>query len=398
MITKDRIWELTKRGLLHTQELFKQLHQHPELAFHEVETSKAVRKELMDMDIPFREGYAQTGLLGVLRCKNPKRRIIALRADMDALPVEEEVDLPYKSQNKGVMHACGHDAHTATLLGAARILVSLREELEGTFLFVFQPAEERYPGGANTMLQEGVFDGYEPDAVLGLHVIPSIEMGKVGFRPGLITAATDELHITVKGRGGHAALLKGENAVLAAANLLMKLQAIPNELAPAKEETILAFGRFIANGIMNVIPETVKLDGTLRTLDEEWRKRALELAVQMANEAVAEYGCTCQVEVNHGYPSVVNDEALNTRAQNYACELLGEKNVTTFEKRMTGEDFGYFSQRYPSLFFRVGIGSPRFQCGGMHAPTFAVDPEALLTSTASMTWLAIQFASENPNK
>lgn len=397
MITKDRIWELTKRDLNHTQEIFKHLHQYPELAFHEVETSKFVRQELTELDIPFREGYAQTGLLGVLRCKNPKRRIVAIRADMDALPVEEAVDLPYKSKNKGVMHACGHDAHTATLLGVARILVSLKDELEGTFLFVFQPAEERYPGGANTMLQENVFDGFTPDVVLGLHVIPTIEMGKVGFRPGLITAATDELHITVKGKGGHAALLKGNNAVLAAANMLMKLQAIPNELAPVNDETILAFGRFIANGIMNVIPETVKLDGTLRTLDEDWRKKALDLAVEIANEAVAEYGCTCDVEINYGYPSVVNNEALNTRAEIYAKELLGEENVTTFEKRMTGEDFGYFTQKYPALFFRVGIGSKRFNCGGMHAPTFVVDPEALLTSTASMAWLAIQFIKEQPN-
>lgn len=394
MITKDRIWELAHRTLKETQDIFKHLHEYPELAFHEVETSRFVRQELMKLDIPFREGYAQTGLLGVLRCQDPQSRIVAIRADMDALPIEENTNLPYGSKNKGVMHACGHDAHTATLLGVAKILASLKEELNGTFLFIFQPAEERYPGGANTMLRENVFAGFTPDLILGLHVIPSIKMGQVGFRPGLITASSDGIQITVKGKGGHAALLKGNNAILAASNMLLKLQTIPNELAPVKDETILAFGRFIANGARNVIPESVKIDGTLRTLDPNWRKKIFELIGEIATEAVDEYGCSCQVEIDHGYPSVMNDEALNARAEGYAQELLGEENVTTFEKRMTGEDFGYFSQKYPSLFFRVGIGSDRFDCGKLHTSSFIVDPEALLTSTATMTWLAIQFISE----
>ncbi len=394
MINKDRIFDLVDKDLQNIQNTFKRLHQHPELAFNEVETSKYVRQELKILNIPFREGYAKTGILGVLKCKNPKKRIIALRADMDALPVEEEVDLPYRSKEKGVMHACGHDAHTSTLLGVAKILSSLKDEMEGTFLLVFQPAEERYPGGANTMLKENIFEGYTPNAVLGLHVIPDIPLGKIGFRTGLITAATDELHITVHGQGGHAALVKDRNPVLAAANMLMKLQAIPDKLAPVRGETILAFGRFIADGIMNVIPEQVKLDGTLRTLDEEWRADARQIAAKMAKEATSEYGCSCDFCINHGYPSVINDDSLNTQAEDYAKELLGEENVTTFDKRMTGEDFGYFSQRYPSLFFRVGIGSKKFNCGGMHAPNFVVDPDALRYTTASMAWLAINFMKE----
>lgn len=394
MINRDRIFDFVDKDLQNIQNTFKHLHQHPELAFNEVETSKYVRQELKSLNIPFREGYAKTGILGVLKCKNPKNRIIALRADMDALPVEEEVDIPYRSREKGVMHACGHDAHTSTLLGVAKILSSLKDEMEGTFLLVFQPAEERYPGGASTMLKENIFEGYTPNVVLGLHVIPDIPLGKIGFRTGLITAATDELHITVHGQGGHAALVRDHNPVLAAANLLMKLQTIPDRLAPVKGETILAFGRFIADGIMNVIPEQVKLDGTLRTLDEEWRAKVLRTAEKTAKEATSEYGCSCDFDINHGYPSVVNDDSLNTRAEAYAKELLGEENVTTFDKRMTGEDFGYFSQRYPSLFFRVGIGSKKVNCGGMHSPTFVVDPDALRYTTASMAWLAINFMKE----
>lgn len=394
MINKERILEMVEKDLPNIQNNFKHLHQHPELSFEELETSKFVREVLKELEIPFREGYAKTGILGVLKCKNPEKRIIALRADMDALPITEDTNIPYKSKNDGVMHACGHDAHTSTLLGVAKVLNSLKSELEGTFLFVFQPSEERYPGGANVMLKENVFSGYTPNIILGLHVIPDIPVGKAAFCPGLITAATDELYITVHGQGGHAALLKDHNAVLAAANTLMKLQEIPNKLAPIAGETILAFGRFIADGAMNVIPEQVKLAGTLRTLEDKWRAEALMLVAKIAQKSVAEYGCSCEVNINHGYPSVINNNELNAKAEGYAKEILGEENVTTFEKRMTGEDFGYFSQKYPSLFFRIGIGSPNFKCGGMHSPTFIVDPESLRTSTASYAWIAIRFMEE----
>lgn len=395
MITNERILELTRKNLVFVQEAYKTLHQNPELAFHEFETSKFVREELKALDIPFMEGFAQTGILGVLRCKEPEKRTIALRADMDALPVTEETNVPYRSKNDGVMHACGHDAHTASLLGVARILKSLEGELSGTFLFVFQPAEERYPGGANLMLSEGAFNRFKPDIMLGQHVIPSIPMGKVGFRPGLITAATDEIHITVHGQGGHAALLKDHNAVLAAANMLLKLNAIPAEHEPVRGETVLAFGRFIADGIMNVIPDHVRLDGTLRTLDEEWREQALALIKKIAATAVSEFGCSCEIEINRGYPSVINNEQLNSMAERFAIDLLGEENVTTFEKRMTGEDFGYYCQKFPSLFYRVGILSEKVESGGLHSPTFALDLDALETSTAIFAGLAIKFSEQS---
>lgn len=395
MITNERILELARKNLSFVQEAYKTLHRKPELAFHEFETSKFVREELKSLDIPFMEGFAQTGILGVLRCNEPEKRTIALRADMDALPIKEEADVPYRSENDGVMHACGHDAHTASLLGVVRILKSLENELTGTFLFVFQPAEERYPGGANLMLNEGAFNRFKPDIMLGQHVIPTIPMGKAAFRSGLITAATDEIHITVHGQGGHAALLKDHNAVLAAANMLLKLNAIPSEHEPVRGETVLAFGRFVADGIMNVIPDHVRLDGTLRTLDEEWREKALILIKKEAANAVAEFGCSCEIEINRGYPSVINDEKLNSMAEFFAKDLLGEEMVTTFEKRMTGEDFGYYCQKFPSLFYRVGILSENVESSGLHSPTFTIDLNALETTTSVFAGLAIKFSEQD---
>lgn len=398
MITKDRILELTRKNLQFVQNSYKRLHQHPELAFREFETSKYIREELKELDIPFREGYATTGILGVLRCKNPQKRIIALRADMDALSVTEETDLPYKSRYEGVMHACGHDAHTASLLGVIHVLNSLKDELEGTFLFLFQPAEEKFPGGAKTMLDENVFDGFTPDLVIAQHVSPVIEQGKVGFRSGLISAAVDEIYLTVRGEGGHAALLKDHNAVLASAALLIRLQDIPAKLAPVKDETVLVFGRFIADGAMNVIPRKVKLDGTMRTLDAQWHERALNLLTEIVDKTVKEYGCTAEIKVIRSYPSVINDEQITVQAEKYAQDFLGKENVVTFNKQMTGEDFAYFSQLYPSLFYRVGTKSDNLKSGGLHSSVFAIDLDVLETTTSTMAWLAIRFLNGNSDE
>jgi amidohydrolase len=394
MITRDRILELTAQNKSYVFNVYKHLHQYPELTFHEFETCKYIRKELKKLDIPFREGYAKTGILGVLRCKNPKKRIIALRADMDALPINEEVDIPYKSKTEGVMHACGHDAHVASLLGVIKVLHSLKEELEGTFLFIFQPAEERFPGGAKLMLDENIFDGFEPDVILAQHVLPSEQIGRVGFRSGIITASVDEIHIDVIGVGGHAALLKNHNAVLAAASILLKLQDIPDKYAPHKNETVLAFGRFIADGIMNVIPKSVRMDGTLRTFDEKWRKEAHTLIKKIAAEEAEKYGCTCDVQIDYGYPGVLNDSRLTLCAESYARELIGEEQVFKMEKRMTGEDFGYFSLSYPALFFRVGTQSENVKSGDLHTSMFRLDPDALDMTTSMLAWLAVRFMEE----
>ena len=394
MITKDRILELTGKNIRFVQDTYKHLHRHPELAFREFETSKYIREQLKELDIPFREGYATTGILGVLRCKNPRKRTIALRADIDALPVTEETNLPYKSRHEGVMHACGHDAHTASLLGVIRILSFLKDELDGTFLFLFQPAEEKFPGGAKTMLDEKVFEGFSPDLIVAQHVNPAIEQGKVGFRSGLITAAVDEIYITVHGQGGHGALLKDSNAVLASAAILMRLQDIPEKSAPEKDETVLSFGRLSAEGAMNVIPGKVEMDGTLRTMNENWREEALKLVVDIAGKTALEYGCTAEIDIKRSYPSIVNDEQLNIRAEMYARDFLGRENVITIDKQMTSEDFGYFSQLYPALFYRVGTKSDKMKSGGLHSPVFEIDLDVLEMTTATMTWLAVNFMKE----
>ena len=394
MITKDRVLELTKKNIRFVQDAYKRLHRYPELAFKEFETSKYIREELKELDIPFREGYATTGILGVLRCKNPQKRIIALRADMDALPVTEETDLPYKSKHDGIMHACGHDAHVASLLGVIHVLNSLKDELEGTFLFLFQPAEEKFPGGAKTMLDEKIFEGFTPHLIIAQHVNPAMEQGKVGFRPGLISAAVDEIYITIHGEGGHAALLKDRNAVFASAAILMRLRDIPTKLAPEKDETVLVFGRLAAEGAMNVIPRKVELDGTLRTLDEKWREEVLNLLVDIVEETVLEYGCSSEIKINRSYPSVINDKQLNARAEMYARDFLGKENVMTFDKQMTGEDFAYFSQLYPSLFYRVGTKSDKVKSGGLHSSVFTIDIDVLEITTATMAWLAINFMKD----
>ena len=394
MITKDRILELTRKNIQFVQNTYKRLHQYPELAFKEFETSKYIKEELKELDIPFREGYATTGILGVLRCKNPQKRIIALRADMDALPITEETDLPYKSRHDGIMHACGHDAHVASLLGVIHVLNFLKDELEGTFLFLFQPAEEKFPGGAKAMLDENVFDGFTPDLIMAQHVSPAIEQGKVGFRSGLISAAVDEIYITIYGQGGHAALLKDHNAVLASAAILMRLQDIPEKLTLKKDETVLIFGRLAAEGAMNVIPRKVEMDGTLRTLDEKWREEALNILTGIVEKTASEYGCTSEIKINRSYPSVVNDERLNTRAEMYARNFLGKENVVLFDKQMTGEDFAYFSQLYPSFFYRAGTKSDKVKSGGLHSSVFAIDLDVLEITTATMAWLAINFMNE----
>jgi len=394
MITKDRISELTVKNIRFVQETYKRLHQHPELSFKEFETSKYIREQLKELDIPFREGYATTGILGVLRCRNPRKRTVVLRADMDALPLTEETNLPYKSQHNGIMHACGHDAHTASLLGTVRILNFLKDELEGTFLFLFQPAEEKFPGGAKTMLNEKVFEGFTPDVILAQHVNPSMTLGKVGFRPGVITAAVDEIYITVNGIGGHGALLKESNAVLASAAILLSLQDIPMKLAPVKDETVLSFGRFSAQGAMNVIPGKVEMDGTLRTMDEKWRDEALKSVVDIAEKTAAEYGCNAEINIKRSYPGIINDDLLSTCAEMYARDFLGRENVILLDKQMTSEDFGYFSQIYPSLFYRVGTKSDKVKSGGLHSPVFAIDLDVLEITTATMSWLAVNFMKE----
>ncbi len=385
---QNKIKQLSESVYEYVCNTYKHLHAHPELSFHEVETSTFIQKELSAMNIPFKAGIAQTGILGILKGQNPDKKTIALRADMDALPVDEAADIPYKSQASHVMHACGHDAHVASLLGTAKILSELRNEFEGTILFVFQPGEERHPGGARLMLQEGIFDQYKPELILAAHVSIDYPVGTVAFRSGEIMASADEIHLTIKGKGGHGALpLAFNDTVLASAQILVALQQISARLCSPFSPMVLSFGKFIADGQTNVIPNEVKLSGTLRCFNEAWRAEAKKHIERIAAETALAYGCTCDVVCEDGYPVVKNDKTVTEEAIRYAQEFVGTDRVGELEVRMTGEDFGFFTQQYPCSFYRFGVKGNR-QTGNLHSATFQIDLEAFRTSAGVMAWLA----------
>lgn len=368
----------------------RHLHQHPELSFEEFNTSIFVQERLSEFGIPFKAGIAKTGVLGWIHGRNPHKYVVALRADMDALPICETADAPVRSCNSGVMHACGHDAHTAALLGTARILNALKDEFEGTVLLVFQPGEESWPGGARLMLEEGLFDGMEPDVVVGAHVLPTMETGHVGFREGFYMASGDEVYLTVEGQGGHGGMphLLTDN-VLVAANILVSLQQIVSRVVPAMVPAVLSFGRFIADGATNIIPGKVELAGTLRTLDEKWRKKIKDEIVRMATHLATGMGAQCQVEIKDGYPAVFNQVELTRDARQLAVDFLGEGCVEDMEIRMTAEDFGFYSERYPAVFYRFGVMQPDGSTGSLHTPVFNLNEKSLETASGVMAQLAV---------
>lgn len=375
---------------------YKYLHANPELAFNERATAAYIEHQLTEMNIPFLSNIGTTGILGILECKNPHKRTIALRADMDALPINEETDLEYKSTVAHCMHACGHDSHVASLLGTAKVLSQIADELEGTVLFIFQPGEERHPGGARLMLEDGVFSDYKPDLILAQHASVDYPVGTVAFRSGQIMAAADEIHLTVKGKGGHGALPHLFNdTVLAGAHILIALQQIRARLSYPFAPMVLSFGKFIADGSTNVIPDEVRLSGTLRTFDEQWRSECKEHVKRIATETATAFGCTCDVELSDGYPCVKNDATVSEKARAFAEDFLDKEHVGDLEVRMTGEDFGFFTQLYPCSFYRFGIkGDSNPNCGGLHTSTFQIDLEAFKTSVPVMSWLAYSFLME----
>lgn len=397
---KLRLQELSNTFEEYIKSCYCHLHAHPELSFEEYETSRFVRSQLDEMQIPYRAGIAGTGILGRIEGKNPSKRIIALRADMDALPVNEEVNVPWKSTCENVMHACGHDAHTACLLGAARILNELKDEYEGTILLIFQPGEEKAPGGARLMLEDGLFSDGEPEVILGQHVSVDYPTGTMAFLPGMIMASTDEIHVKVCGRGGHGALPHLCNdTVLAAAQTLVALQQVKSRLCHPLNPMVLTFGRFISGGAQNIIPHEVQMSGTLRTVNEQWRAEAKKHIQRIIHETCAAYGCTAEINIPDGYPSVSNDAEVTAKAIQYATEWIGMENMRSLEMRMTGEDFAFFTQQYPSMFYRFGIrGESNADTGGLHSSTFRVDLDALKTGAGGMAWLAWCFMNESETK
>ena len=375
----------------------RHLHQHPELSFEEYKTSEFIQKKLAEAGIPFTNGHVKTGIVALIKGKNPDKKIILLRADMDALPIEEKNETSYRSQNKGVMHACGHDAHSSCALGAAFILNDLKNDFEGTVKIMFQPGEEVLPGGASLMIEDGVLENPKVEKAIALHVFPSMEMGKLGFRSGMYMASTDELYLSVHGKGGHAAMPADYvNPLIIAAEILLKINSQFNNPDFLKQQgaegipTVVAFGKIEGKGATNVIPDVVEIAGTFRTMDEAWRSKAHSLLQQLVEEISDKYGIASVIRIEKGYPFLVNDEAFTESCTKAAKNYLGEQQVEDLPLRMTAEDFAFISQKVPSCFFRLGTGKIAQGIGsGVHTPTFDIDERALEIGAGILAYLTI---------
>jgi amidohydrolase len=391
MDLKERIRQLATKYHPEIIACRRHLHQHPELSFHEVETQKFVENKLKEFGITDMKRMAGTGIVALLKGKNPEKKTVALRADMDALPITETNNREYKSENSGVMHACGHDVHTSSLLGVARILNEIKNEFEGTAKFIFQPGEEKLPGGASMMIKEGVLENPKPQSVIGQHVMPQIDAGKVGFRKGLYMASTDELYVTVKGKGGHGAMPHLIiDPVLIASNIVVSLQQIVSRRAKPSVPSVLSFGKFIANGATNVIPDEVKMEGTFRTMNEEWRSEAHQKMKQLAEAIATGMGGKCEFNIVRGYPFLINNEELTTRARNYAEDYLGKEKVEDLEIWMAAEDFSFYSQVAAATFYRLGVRNEKKGItSSVHTSTFDIDESALETGMGLMAWITV---------
>lgn len=387
---KDKILQLTESAHSEVVEWRRIIHSNPELAFEEFFTSDMVEEKLRSFGIEVTSGVAKTGVVGLLKCNKPESVCVALRADMDALPIHETNEVVYRSNNAGKMHACGHDVHTANLLGVAKILSGLRSELNGTFKFIFQPSEEKIPSGAPAMIAEGVLENPKPDFLLGLHVSPEIEVGKIGFHTGEFMASSDEIYIAVIGKGGHAAQLHNTiNPLFGASAVLLELQKVSD----AEEPVVLNFGNIQGLGATNVVPDEVKIAGTLRCFDESLRFVLHKEIEQLAVKAAAEYGCKCEVNILLGYPVLVNDKLVTSIAKNAAAEVLGEAAAIDVLQRMGSEDFAFYTHHVPACFFRLGVGDvAKGITAAIHTSTFNIDEDALKYSVASMSWMAIRLS------
>ena len=388
---KDKITYLANQIYSDVVANRRHLHANPELSFHEYETCAYVAQKLDELGIEYKK-MANTGLVALVKGSKQSDAVVALRADMDALPIVEANDVVYKSKNPGVMHACGHDVHTSSLLGTAKILTELKNEFGGTVKLIFQPAEEKLPGGANMMIKEGVLENPKPDAVLGQHVMPLIESGKVGFRAGKYMASTDEIYVTVHGKGGHGAQPQQNiDPVLITSHIIIALQQIISRVADPKTPSVLSFGKVIANGATNVIPNEVYLEGTFRTMDEDWRTKAHEKMKKMAEGIAEAMGGSCDFNIVRGYPFLINEEVLTADARAYAEDYLGKENVLDLDIWMAAEDFAYYSQVSDACFYRLGTGNvSRGITSSVHTPTFDVDEDSLRLSTGLMTYIALK--------
>ncbi len=389
---KNRIKALAEKWHADTIAIRRHLHKHPELSFEEKETAAFITQKLTDFGIEFQHNIAGHGIVGLIKGKNPDKRVIALRADMDALPIKEANEVEYCSVNEGVMHACGHDVHSASLLGAARILNAIRKEFEGSIKLLFQPAEEKLPGGASLMIKEGVLENPRPVSILGQHVHPPLEVGKIGIRSGIYMASADEIYLTVKGKGGHGALPNTcVDPVVIAAHIITALQMIVSRNANPNMPTVLTFGHIASEGgSTNVIPNEVKLKGTLRTFDEKWRFEAHRKIESMISSIAKGMGGDYELDIMVGYPCLINEPELTAWVKTAAEDYLGAENVIELPLRTTAEDFSFYSQVMPACFYRLGTGNAaKGITSPVHTNTFDVDEDCLELSTGLMSWMAV---------
>jgi amidohydrolase len=388
---RDEIQQSAQKIYSNVVENRRYLHAHPELSFCEYETSTYVKAALDEMGVPWK-AMANTGVVAIIQGEKPSDQVVALRADMDALSITEANDVIYASKNKGVMHACGHDVHTSSLLGTAKILQSIVSKFGGIVKIIFQPGEEKIPGGASLMIKEGVLENPKPGAVIGQHVMPGIDCGKIGIRKGKHMASMDEIYVTVRGRGGHGAQPhQNIDPVLITSHIIVALQQIVSRMADPTLPTVLSFGKLIANGAVNIIPDEVYIEGTFRTLDEKWRADAHKQIKKMA-EAIAEgMGGSCDFKIVHGYPFLVNEEKLTEQVRTFAEEYLGKENVLDLDIWMAAEDFAYYSQVADSCFYLLGTANKEKGIdSSLHTSTFNIDETALALSTGLMAYITVK--------
>jgi len=393
---KDKVKDLAKK--IHKSVVVdrRHIHMNPELSFQEKQTSEYIQSALLEIGIPYTEGWAGHGIVGLIEGNRPDSAVLALRADIDALPIQEESSKEYKSRNAGIMHACGHDVHTSSLLGVARILYSLRAQFNGTVKLIFQPGEEELPGGASMMIKEGVLMKPAPKEILGQHVYPLLPAGDVGFRPGQFMASADEVSLTVKGRGGHGAVPQFTiDPIAISAQIVSALQLLVSRYSDPTVPSVLTFGKIQSvGGSFNVIPGAVKMLGTFRTFDEGWRKRAHEKIREISQGIAAGFGAVCEVDILVGYPFLVNDVELTNYCIETAKTFLGEAHVHQLPLRMTAEDFAYYTHHVPGCFYRLGVANDVLKINSpVHTPTFDIDERALITGPALMSWLALSRLS-----
>jgi len=367
------------------------LHANPELSFQEVETAKFVSDRLTDFGVKHQNGVGGTGVVGIIQGKNPESRTIALRGDMDALPILEQNEVAYKSNKPGVMHACGHDVHTSSLLGASWILNQIRDQFEGTIKLIFQPGEEKVPGGASMLIAEGVLQNPAPQSIVGQHVMPQLSVGKVGFREGLYMASADEIYLTIHGKGGHGATPNlAIDVVAIAAQVITAVQQVVSRSADPKIPSVLSFGTVIANGATNVLPNSIYLEGTFRTMDEVWRAKAHEKIRQIIEGICNAFGAKADLEIRKGYPFLMNDPSLTQKMKASAVSYLGPQNVVDLDIWMAAEDFSYYTQEIPGCFYRLGTrNEEKGIISGVHTPTFDIDEDSLEIGCGLMAWLAV---------